>query len=88
MWFIKALVASIDGVSIHCIQFLGAPASTAAFNTVLAASILHFWADGWNPKIIGFLVFTAINDLNIVVDVGLVTGVTPAIIPTGSATNS
>ena len=45
----------------------------------------HFCADGWNPNIITFLVFAAIIDLNIVVDVGFVTGVTPAIIPTGSA---
>ena len=37
------------------------------------------------PNIITFLVLAAIIDLNIVVEVGLVTGVTPAIIPTGSA---
>ena len=66
-------------------QFSGAPALTAASLNILAASLLHFCADGWNPNIITFLVFAAIIDLNIVVDVGLVTGVTPAIIPTGSA---
>ena len=37
------------------------------------------------PNIITFLVLAAIIDLNIVVEVGFVTGVTPAIIPTGSA---
>ena len=35
----------------------------------------------------GFLVLAHINDLNIVVEVGLVTGVTPATTPTGSATS-
>ena len=46
------------------------------------------YEDGWNPKIITFLVFADIIDLNIVVEVGLVTGVTPAIIPIGSAISS
>ena len=36
---------------------------------------------------ITFLVFAAIIDLNITVDVGFVTGVTPAITPIGSAIN-
>ena len=39
----------------------------------------------FDPNIITFLVFAAIIELNIVVEVGFVTGVTPAIIPTGSA---
>jgi len=43
---------------------------------------------GLKPNIITFLVFAAIIDLNIVVDVGFVTGVTPAIIPIGSAISS
>ena len=42
-------------------------------------------ADGWNPKMIGFLVLMEISALNIVVEVGLVTGVIPMIIPIGSA---
>ena len=66
-------------------QSFGAPALTAASLNILAASVLHFWLDGWNPNIITFLVFADIIDLNIVVEVGFVTGVTPAIIPTGSA---
>ena len=81
-WFINNLVAVIDGSSIHKTQSSGAPAATAASLTILAASLLHFCADGWNPNIITFLVFAAIIDLNIVVEVGFVT---PAIIPTGSA---
>ena len=66
-------------------QSFGAPAFTAASLRISAAFELHFCADGWNPNIITFLVFADIIDLNIVVDVGFVTGVTPAIIPTGSA---
>ena len=69
-------------------QFSGAPAFMAASLKIFAASTLHFCADGWNPKIITFLVFAAIIDLNIVVDVGFVTGVIPAIIPIGSAISS
>ena len=75
----------MDGSSTHKIQSFGAPASTAASRKILAASLLHFCADGWKPKIITFLVLAEIKDLNIVVEVGFVTGVTPAIIPTGSA---
>ena len=41
---------------------------------------------GCGEKIIAFLVFNAIKDLNIAVDVGLVVGIIPAIIPRGSAT--
>ena len=84
-WFIKALVASIDGCSIHWIQFLGAPALTAASSITSAAFLEDSWADGWNANIIGFLVFKQINDLKITVEVGFVTGVIPAITPIGSA---
>ena len=45
-WFIKKLVAVIDGSSIHKIQFSGAPAFIAASLTIFAASTLHFCADG------------------------------------------
>ena len=38
----SALVASIEGSSIHCIQFSGAPAATAASRKTLAASAEHF----------------------------------------------
>ena len=69
-------------------QFSGAPASTAASLIISAAFLLLSCALGWKPKIITFLVFAEISDLNITVDVGFVTGVTPAIIPTGSAISS
>ena len=84
-WCISILVAVTDGSSIHKMQFSGAPAETAASLNNFAASTLHFCADGWNPKTITFLVLAEIIDLNIVVEVGFVTGVTPAIMPIGSA---
>src|SRR5690625_7766485 len=42
------------------------------------------WAAGWKEKIIGLRVLSEIKALKIAVDVGLVTGVTPAMTPTGS----
>ena len=66
-------------------MLLGAPASIAAFRIILQASIVEFLALGCGEKIIPFLVFNAINDLNIAVDVGFVVGTIPAIIPSGSA---
>jgi hypothetical protein len=47
--------------------------------------MLQFFELGWKANIIGFLVLIAIMHLKRVVDVGLVTGVIPAITPTGSA---
>ena len=83
----SALVASMDGCSIHWMQFSGAPAFKAASYTIRAASDEHFCAFGWNAKIIGFLVFNASKLLKIAVEVGFVTGVKPATTPTGSATS-
>lgn len=57
----------------------------AASRSVFAASTEQRCADGWNAKTIGLRVLIAINALNIVVDVGFVTGVTPQTTPTGSA---
>ena len=84
-WFIKAVVASIDGCVIHWTQFSGAPAAIAASRTICAAWAEDSWADGWKAKIIGLRVFNEINDLKIAVEVGLVVGVIPQITPTGSA---
>jgi len=84
--FISSLEASRDGVSIHCMQSFGAPAFIAASLKIFTASFEQFCALGWKLNIIGFLPLIQINDLNIVVDVGFVTGVTPATIPIGSAT--
>ena len=63
----------------------GAPAFIAASSTIFVAAIVDFFALGWGLIIIPFLVFNAINVLNIAVDVGLVVGITAAITPTGSA---
>ncbi|OQA07687.1 MAG: hypothetical protein BWY65_01787 [Firmicutes bacterium ADurb.Bin373] len=87
-WAINSFVASIEVCSIQLMQFSGAPAFVAASSIIFAAAALHRCAPGWKLKIIGFLVFIEIRDLNIVVEVGLVTGVIPAITPTGSATSS
>ncbi len=83
--FIKAVVAVRLGCSIHWIQFSGAPAATVASLISLAVSTQHFWACGWKPKMMVFLLFMAIIALKITVEVGLVTGVTPAMAPIGSA---
>ena len=84
-WFISSLVAPIEGCSIHWMQCSGAPAATAASRTTRAACAEHCCAAGWKPNTIGFRVFRASRLLKIVVEVGLVTGVTPAMTPTGSA---
>ena len=84
--FIKALESSIDGTSIQPIISSGAPAFTAASRTIFAASIVHFLALGCGEKIIPFLVFKAIKDLKIAVEVGFVVGTIPAKTPKGSAT--
>ena len=83
---IKPLVNSNDGTSIQPIISSGAPALTAASKTNLAAVIVQFFALGCGEKMIPFLVFSAINALNIAVEVGFVVGITPAITPKGSAT--
>ena len=82
---ISAVVAAIDGCSTHWMQSLGAPAATAASRTTRAAATDELCALGWNAKMIGLRVLSAMSALKIVVDVGLVTGVTPQITPTGSA---
>ena len=84
--FINWLDNSIDGTSIQPIISSGAPALTAASKTTFAAAIVDLVALGCGEKIIAFLVFNAINDLKIAVEVGLVVGTIPAITPRGSAT--
>ena len=64
----------------------GAPASTAAFKTIFAASIVQLVALGCGEKTIPFLVFKANKALKIAVEVGFVVGMIPAKIPKGSAT--
>ena len=83
--FISEEVPSIEGFSIHCTQFSGAPAAMAASRTIWAACAEHCWAEGWKEKIIGLRVFRAIRALKMVVEVGLVVGTMPHTTPTGSA---
>ena len=82
---INKFVNSNDGTSIHDIIPSGAPAFTAASNTIFAAAIVDCFALGCGLIIIPFLVFNDINVLNIAVDVGFVVGITAAITPIGSA---
>ena len=73
------------GSSIQAIMWSGAPEATAAFSKIWAALTVHFVALGWGDKIIAFRVFKANKILKMAVDVGLVVGIIPAIIPKGSA---
>ena len=84
--FINWPESSIEGTSIQPIMSLGAPALTAASKTNFAAAIVHFLALGCGEKMIPFLVFNAIKDLKIAVEVGFVVGTIPAKTPKGSAT--
>ncbi|MPM88759.1 hypothetical protein SDC9_135863 [bioreactor metagenome] len=83
--FISVFVMSRLGTSIQLIIPSGAPAFTAASNTIFAASIVQAFALGCGLITIAFLVLSAINVLKIAVDVGFVVGITAAIIPMGSA---
>jgi hypothetical protein len=65
--------------------FFGAPALTAASNMILAAEIVHSLARGCGLIINPFRVLSAINILNMTVEVGLVVGIMAAITPIGSA---
>ena len=77
--FMTRLVNSREGTSIQSIMPSGAPASTAASRTILAASIVLFLARGWGLIIMPFLVLRASRVLKIAVEVGLVVGITAAI---------
>ena len=83
--FMIRLVISSEGTSIQPIMPSGAPAFTAASNTIFAASIVDFLALGCGLMIMPFLVFKHIRVLNIDVDVGLVVGITAATRPMDSA---
>ena len=75
------------GMVTQPIMSSGAPASTAASRISSAAFSVHFAADGWGEKTMAFPDFTAIMDLKIVVEVGLVDGTIPITRPTGAATS-
>ncbi len=73
------------GSSIQPIICSGHPAFIAASKIIFAASMVLFLALGWGEKMIALRVFRLNNALKIAVDVGLVVGTIPAIIPKGSA---
>ena len=83
--FIRRLVSSRLGTSIHPMIPSGAPALTAASRTTLAAAIVLPLALGCGLMMIPFLVFNEMSVLKIAVDVGLVVGITAATTPIGSA---
>src|SRR5476649_1102020 len=61
------------------------PAATAALSTISAARLVAFLARGWGEKIIPLRVFRQISALKIAVEVGLVVGTIPQMMPIGSA---
>ena len=82
--FMTALVRSSEGTSIQAMMPSGAPASTAAGSTTLAASMVDFLARGWGLMMMPLRVFKASRVLKMAVEVGLVVGMTAAMMPTGS----
>ena len=58
---------------------------TAASNTILAASMVDFFALGCGLMIMPFLVFKQMSALKIAVEVGFVVGMTAPMMPIGSA---
>ena len=63
----------------------GAPAATAASNTIFAAAMVDFFARGCGEIKTAFLVFKLIKVLKMAVEVGFVVGITAAMTPIGSA---
>ena len=75
----------MEGSVTHWMQSAGAPAATAASSMIWAAAALHFCALGWKARMITLRPLSEMRALNMVVEVGLVVGVTAATIPNGSA---
>ena len=83
----SSLVAGIEVLVMQPMVFSGAPASTAACAMSSAARAVHFTADGCGEKTMALRALTAMIDLKIAVEVGLVDGTMPMSRPTGSATS-
>ena len=81
-------VTSKETSWMHSTSPSGAPASFAASCTNRAASVEHLRARGCGKKSTALPLFSAIKDLAIAVEVGLVVGHMAAIGPTGLATSS
>src|SRR5690349_14367671 len=84
-WCISALESSTEGWSIQPIRSFGAPAAIAACRTISAALLVASLARGWGEKMIALRVLRLMSDLKIAVEVGLVVGTIPQIMPIGSA---
>ncbi len=84
-WRISASVPATETRDIDCTRSAGAPALCAASCITRAASPLERTARGCGASTIALRVFAEISDLNSTVEVGFVTGTSPAITPTGSA---
>ncbi|MNE34049.1 hypothetical protein D3C80_1277520 [compost metagenome] len=84
-WCIKALDSSTEGWSIQPIRSFGAPAVIAACRTISAALFVASLARGCGEKIIALRVFRLMSDLKMAVEVGLVVGTIPQMMPIGSA---
>lgn len=70
-FLITSLVSSRDGTSIQPMIPAGAPALTAASRTILAASMVQFFARGCGEMMMALRVFKQIKDLKIAVLVGV-----------------
>jgi len=78
---------SAVGSSIQPMMCSGAPAATAASRMIRAASLVERQALGWGEKMMALRVFSDRSDLKMAVEVGLVVGMIPAMMPMGAATS-
>src|SRR5512133_1701269 len=83
--FINSCVPGNVICVMHETNPLGMPARSPASAIMRMVSAQHFAAKGCGATMIAFFAFTAINVLNIVVDVGFVEGVNAATTPMGQA---
>ncbi len=81
----SASVPATETRDMDWIRSAGAPASCAASCITRAASPLERTARGCGASTIALRVLAEISDLKSTVEVGFVTGTSPAITPTGSA---
>ena len=81
--FINSFSAGIVTVVKHAIRPLGIPARSPASDMMRTVSLVHLIALGCGEIIMALRALTAINTLNIAVEVGFVEGVKPASTPTG-----
>src|SRR5918996_5607915 len=83
--FINSCVPCKETLVIQEIKPLGMPARSPASAMMRMVSAQQFFAKGCGAMMIAFFALTAINVLNIVVEVGFVLGVSAATTPIGQA---